>query len=133
MRDGSGSFETVKLKERYDVLAPDTSEIRLLGQVPRGSMAHGTLPVGAISLAVIHRTVEEIWYVLSGRAEVWRSQSSGDEVVDVGEGTSITIPFGTSFQFRTIGSEPFRFIMCTMPPWPGEDEAVRVQGYWPTH
>jgi mannose-6-phosphate isomerase-like protein (cupin superfamily) len=119
------------LGDRYDVLAPDSSEIRLLTSVSRGSMAHGTLPPDCVSLAVAHRTVEELWYVTEGRGQIWRKLGDEDVVVDVGPGTSLTIPTGTHFQFRTIGNEPLRFIMCTMPPWPGEQEAVRVPDHWP--
>jgi mannose-6-phosphate isomerase-like protein (cupin superfamily) len=124
-------FETVRLPAEYDVLAPDTSEIRVLGRVSGASMAHGTLPPRAVSRAVVHRTVDEIWYVLGGLAEIWRRQGDREEVIEAGEGTSITIPVGTRFQFRTVGETPFRFIMCTTPTWPGEDEAVRVLDYWP--
>ena len=125
------ALETVTLRDDYDAIAPDTSEIRLLTRVAGGSMAHGTLPPGGISLAVVHRTVEEIWYVLSGRAELWRQHGEQESVVEAGAATALTLPVGTRFQFRTVGDEPFRFIMCTMPPWPGDDEAVRVPDYWP--
>lgn len=123
-------FATVRLGRDYDVLAPDTSEIRLLARVTGASMAHGTLPPGGISLAVVHRTVEEIWYVLSGQAEMWRKQSDHEEIVLVEAGASLTIPVGTSFQFRTVGDAPFTFIMCTLPPWPGDGEAIRVLDHW---
>ena len=93
-------------------------------------MAHGTLLPGRVSLAVEHRSVEEIWYVLSGSAEIWRSNDESDAVVFAKPGTSITIPVGTRFQFRTVGDQPFCFIMCTLPPWPGEGEAIRVPDYW---
>jgi len=33
-------------------------------------MAHFHLPAGQVSRAVRHRTVEEIWFVLSGRGEM---------------------------------------------------------------
>jgi mannose-6-phosphate isomerase-like protein (cupin superfamily) len=125
------AFDTVRLPDAYDVLAPDTSEIRVLGRVRGGSMAHGTLDPGGVSLAVVHRTVEEIWYVLDGQAEIWRKQGDREEVIAADAGTSITIPVGTHFQFRTLGNVQFRFIMCTLPPWPGEGEAVRVPDYWP--
>jgi mannose-6-phosphate isomerase-like protein (cupin superfamily) len=121
----------VLLPDSFDALAPDSSEIRVLGRVRGASMAHGTLPPGGISLAVIHRTVEEIWYVLDGHAEIWREQDGREEVIQAAAGTSITIPAGTRFQFRTVGASPFRFIMCTIPPWPGEDEAIRVPDHWP--
>jgi mannose-6-phosphate isomerase-like protein (cupin superfamily) len=41
---------------------------------------------------------------------------------------SLTIPIGTHFQFRSIGDEPLAAIGVTMPPWPGEGEAVVVTG-----
>ena len=124
-------FVTRRLPVDCDVLAPDGSEIRLLPGTARASLAHGTLPPGGVSLAIVHRTVEEIWYVLSGRGAVWRKHGAFEEVVEVGQGTALTIPLGTHFQFRTIGDEPFRFVMCTIPPWPGPDEAVRVPSFWP--
>jgi mannose-6-phosphate isomerase-like protein (cupin superfamily) len=125
------TFATRQLSEAYDVLAPDTSEIRLLVGTSRGSLAHGTLPPGGVSLAVVHRTVEEVWYVTAGQGQVWRKQGGQEMVVDVEPGTALTIPTGAHFQFRSIGPEPLRFVMCTMPPWPGEQEAVRVPDHWP--
>lgn len=120
-----------QLGDEHDVLAPDTSEIRLLVSTSRCSMAHGTLPPGGVSLAVTHHMVEEVWYVTEGRGQVWRKHGAHEVVIDVTVGTALTIPVGTHFQFRTIGSKPLRFIMCTMPPWPGAHEAVRVPDYWP--
>jgi mannose-6-phosphate isomerase-like protein (cupin superfamily) len=124
-------FATRQLGEAYDVLAPDTSEIRLLVGTIRGSLAHGTLVPGRVSLAITHRTVEEVWYVTAGRGQVWRKQGGRELVVDVEPGTALTIPTGTHFQFRASGPEPLTFVMCTMPPWPGEQEAVRVTDHWP--
>ncbi len=66
-----------------------------------------------------------------GRGQVWRKQDGRELVVDVEPGTALTIPTGVHFQFRTTGPEPLRFVMCTMPPWPGEQEAVRVPDHWP--
>ncbi|HEY7035689.1 MAG TPA: cupin domain-containing protein [Thermomicrobiales bacterium] len=131
MTEATERFQTVYLPADYDELAPDTSEIRVLGRTGRGSTAHGTLPPGATALAIVHRTVDEIWYVLSGRAEIWRKRGEHEEIVEAGPGTSLTIPVGTSFQFRTVGDEPFCFVMFTMPPWPGDDEARRVPDHWP--
>ena len=44
-----------------DYLAPDSSEIRLLLDCPEGGVSHCTLPAGATSLAVRHKTVDEVW------------------------------------------------------------------------
>jgi mannose-6-phosphate isomerase-like protein (cupin superfamily) len=123
---------TIQLPDQHDVLAPDGSEIRVLASTACGSMAHGTLPPGGVSLAVRHHTVEELWFFTSGRGEVWRRLGDAEEVVAVSSGTSLTIPLGADFQFRnTSDSEPLCFIMCTMPPWPGPDEAERVPDHWP--
>ena len=130
MTDSHSPFATVQLPIAHDVLAPDGSEIRVLAGTSRGSMAHGLLPPGGVSRAIRHRTVEEVWYVLSGSAEIWRQLGDDEQIITATTGTSLTIPVGTHFQFRTVGDEPFQFIMLTIPPWPGEDEAEFVAGVW---
>ena len=124
-------METKQLPEPYDCLAPDGSEIRLLPATERGSMVHCTLAPGGTSLAVAHHHVEEIWYFLEGQGQVWRKLDAREEVVDVHAGVSITIPAGAHFQFRNRGDKPLRFVLTTMPPWPGDSEAYRVADHWP--
>jgi mannose-6-phosphate isomerase-like protein (cupin superfamily) len=130
--DDGARFSTTKLGEKFDTLAPDGSEIRVLLRTTAGSTAHATLPPGQVSRAVTHRRVEEFWYVLSGRGKVWRKQGEREQVDTVGPGTALTIPLGTHFQFRTVGLEPFCFVICTVPPWPDDEtvEAVPVDGKW---
>ena len=124
------SFQTKRLGTRPDAIAPDGSEVRILCSVGRGSLAHFTLPPHAVSQAVAHRTVDEVWYFLSGRGQMWRRSPDLEEIVDVEPGVSITIPLGTSFQFRSLSHEPLSAVGTTMPPWPGEDEAFAVDGVW---
>lgn len=124
-------LDTRRPAAQPDARAPDGSEIRLLVSGERGSMVHCTLPAGATSLAVRHRTVEEVWCVLGGRGEVWRRLGTEECVLPVEPGVSLTIPLGAHFQFRTTGPEPLEVLIVTMPPWPGEDEAVRVPDHWP--
>lgn len=125
-------FVTKALPQGLNYLAPDSSEIRLLPDMNLGGLAHCTLPVGGVSSAVYHKTVEEIWYFLEGQGQVWRKKDDREEVVDVVPGVSLTIPTGTRFQFRNTGNQPLRFVIATMPPWPGPDEAVAVEvGRWP--
>jgi mannose-6-phosphate isomerase-like protein (cupin superfamily) len=114
----------------HDVLAPDGSEVRVLLSLSNGSMAHFLLPAGQVSRAVRHRTVEEIRYVMFGQGEMWRSDNDHEEISTLTAGTCLTIPAGTSFQFRTHGDEPLAAIAITMPPWPGEAEAEIVDGRW---
>jgi mannose-6-phosphate isomerase-like protein (cupin superfamily) len=129
-RDNADIFETKGLAERIDHIAPDGSDIRLLAQAKGGGLAHCTLPVGKISSAVAHNTVEEIWYFTAGRGKVWRKYKDVEKLVDVKPGICLTIPTGASFQFRNTGGEPLEFIITTMPPWPGHQEARSVPGYW---
>ena len=124
------NFETKFLPQEPDVTAPDGSDVRVLLQLNGGSMIHVELPAGRTSVAVAHRTVEEIWYVLGGSGEMWRRQGETEETVDIGAGTCVSIPAGTVFQFRSLGLEPLTAICVTMPPWPGMDEAYELEGRW---
>ncbi len=119
------------LRHAPDAIAPDGSEIRPLASTERASMVHCTLPPGGVSLAVRHRTVEEIWFFLEGSGEVWRKRGDEETVRAVGLGISLTIPPGAEFQFRNTGELPLQFIIASMPPWPGFDEAVLAPGFWP--
>jgi mannose-6-phosphate isomerase-like protein (cupin superfamily) len=124
------SFDTKRIGAVPDVIAPDGSEVRLLCAVPRGSMAAFTLKPGAVSKAVVHRTVEELWFIASGRGRMWRRSTDGEDVVELAAGVSVSIPVGTWFQFRCDGDEPLVAVGVTMPPWPGGDEAMFVDGPW---
>jgi len=114
-----------------DAVAPDGSEIRLLGQVVGASVVHCSLPSGAVTQAVRHRTVEEVWYILGGAGQLWRGAGGTEEVTDLSPGLALTLPLGTSFQFRSTSAEPLSLVISTSPPWPGADEAVEVEGPWP--
>ena len=124
------AFETKALGEKPDAIAPDGTAVRLLASLAGGSFAHFELPAGAVSHAVTHRTVEEIWYFVGGVGQVWRRQGEAESVVDVRLGVCLTIPLGTDFQFRADPTAPLAFVAATMPPWPGETEAFRVEGRW---
>jgi mannose-6-phosphate isomerase-like protein (cupin superfamily) len=124
------TFGTQRLPVAPDAIAPDGSDVRVLLQLAGGGLAHFELAPGQTSVAVAHRTVEEIWFFLTGRGEIWRWLGDHEEVVPVDLGVCITIPVGTRFQFRSFGYEPLAAIGVTMPPWPGEDEAYEVEGIW---
>ena len=104
--------------------------MRVLLQVEGGGLAHFELAAGHTSVAVRHRSVEEIWYFLRGTGEVWRKADDDEDVVAVSPGVCITIPLGTQFQFRATGEEPLAAVGATIPPWPGAGEAVIVSGPW---
>ena len=124
-------FSTVTLPNTYDLLAPDGAEVRILAILAAGSMAHFRLQANQVSRAVRHQTVEEIWYVLEGRGEMWRSWQGQEDITALSPGTSLTIPAGILFQFRAGADTSISVVSVTIPPWPGEDEAVIVDGKWP--
>jgi mannose-6-phosphate isomerase-like protein (cupin superfamily) len=95
-----------------------------------GGLAHCRLHANRTGSAVRHQTVQEIWYRLSGQGEIWRKSESESEVTRLEPGICVSIPVGTSFQFRNIGNEPLELMIATMPRWPGQQEAVAVQGLW---
>ncbi|MFL5265846.1 MAG: cupin domain-containing protein [Stellaceae bacterium] len=124
------TFETKTIGAAPDAIAPDGSEVRVLCQLSRGGLAAFTLAPEAVSKAVAHRTIEEVWYFVSGQGRMWRKLGEREEIVEVGPGISISIPTGAHFQLRCDGSEPLIVIGATMPPWPGEGEAFPVEGKW---
>jgi mannose-6-phosphate isomerase-like protein (cupin superfamily) len=124
-------FETKRLPVNKVAVAPDGCDVRVLLGLDGGGMAHFELGPGETSRAVTHRTIEEIWFFLGGRGEMWRKLGEHEECVPVERGVCLTIPLGTHFQFRAFGYQPLSAIGVTMPPWPGEGEAYEIPGKWP--
>ena len=124
------AFGTMRMPLTPTAVAPDGSDVRVLLRTSRGGMAHFELSAGHTSIAVAHETVEEIWLILAGRGEMWRRHGAREEIVSLEPGVCLTIPPGTQFQFRALGDDPLAAVAVTMPPWPGEGEAVKVQGRW---
>jgi mannose-6-phosphate isomerase-like protein (cupin superfamily) len=123
-------FATMRLPSDRTTVAPDGSDVRVLLGLPSGGMAHFKLAAGQTSTAVTHRTVEEIWFVVSGRGEMWRKQGEREETSALEPGVCLTIPLGTHFQFRASSTEAVSAVGITIPPWPGDGEAVAVVGPW---
>ena len=131
MVDAPPPFATVGAGQGLAVLAPDGSVVDVLAGLPEASMARFTLAAGAVAVAVRHRTVSELWYVVSGRGQMWRCSGTTEEIVDLMPGTSLSIPVGTDFQFRATDDEALVAIGVTIPPWPGDGEAEATCGPWP--
>jgi len=124
------SFETKALAADPDATAPDGAQVRLLPRLAGGSMAHFLIPAGAVTHAVTHRTVEELWFVVSGRGLLWRGAGTEESIETLAPGVAATIPLGAAFQFRAEAGGPLAIVAVTMPPWPGMDEAQAVEGPW---
>ena len=127
-------LETRRLSEEPDAVAPDGSEIRLLSVGLRGgSMVHARVRPGGVTRPVRHRTVEEMWVCIAGRGRIWRRTAEGEgdgEITDLKPGVGVSIPAGTRFQFRCDGPDALDVVIATVPPWPGDEEAVGCEGPW---
>jgi mannose-6-phosphate isomerase-like protein (cupin superfamily) len=126
----STAWDAKQISEAPTVTAPDGSQVRVLCATARGSMIHFTLPPGAVSRAVAHRTVEEVWYVIAGAGRLWRGRDGDEAIIELSPGLSVTIPTGAGFQFRNDGERALQIVAVTMPPWPGNGEAFPVKGPW---
>ena len=73
---GDLMYDTKALPALRDAFAPDGSDVRLLLSLRGGGVAHFELAAGATSVAVRHRTVEEIWYFVGGEGQMWRSATA---------------------------------------------------------
>jgi mannose-6-phosphate isomerase-like protein (cupin superfamily) len=118
----------VTLPTDPDDVAPDGSEVRLLGRTGRASMAHFRLAPGQVATGMVHRTVDEIWLVTGGRGRIWLCPAGQLDLAVEDEllpWVSVPIPVGTHFQFRAAEASGLDIAGVTVPPWPGEGEAVR--------
>ncbi len=102
----------------FTEIAPDGSIVEVFSVTEFASQCLCTLPKGKTSIAVRHRTVEELWYVLEGYGEIDR----GGELALLEPGTKLTIHRGTIFQFRST-AKTLKIHITTLPAWPGQDEA----------
>ena len=123
-------YDTARIDQASEERAPDGSRVRALLSLDSGSMAQFELDPGQISRAVKHRSVAEIWLVLSGRGLMWRQQNEQQSIVQLETGVCVSLPPGAAFQFRCEGGEPLRIAAVTMPTWPGDKEAELVSGKW---
>jgi mannose-6-phosphate isomerase-like protein (cupin superfamily) len=131
-----GLFETRLLEEAPVIPAPDGAAVRPLCTLGgTASFAQFRLEPGQVALAVSHETVQEIWYVTRGAGELWRRQPGReDTTVALRPGVCLTIPLGTTFQFRAAeGGEPLEVVAVTVPGWPeaSTTEARLEDGPWP--
>ncbi|HVV12792.1 hypothetical protein [Amycolatopsis sp.] len=125
------TFQTVRVEEAAEVIAPDGSLVRPLCTLPeRASFARFELAPEQVSRAVSHATVEEIWYVLGGAGRIWRAANGLDEITELVPGVCLTIPLGTTFQFR---ADPAGLLVVavTTPAWPTTPGEARPRlGTW---
>jgi hypothetical protein len=118
-------FITRHLAEQPDAIAPDGSEVRLLAATQRGSMAQFSLPAGSVSIAVCHRTIEELWYFTSGSGKLWRKSKTPRK--------RLTFTPACRFQFQLEPISSFAAIApnpCRPPALPCHHGRERMKPLW---
>lgn len=85
---------------------------------------------GKISKAVKHKTVTELWYFIQGVGEVWKKSGNKEEIIKVSASISLSIESEDCFQFRNTSEVVLKFIITTIPKWPGADEVILVERLW---
>jgi mannose-6-phosphate isomerase-like protein (cupin superfamily) len=123
-------MKTSILPDQPDAKSPAGADIRFLMDGETGNMIHSTVPPRQVNRATVHATVNEFWYVLAGRGEIWRDNGVESCVTVLVPGTTIDICAGTAFQYRNSSDKELKFICIAMPPWPGDSEASYVDGIW---
>ncbi len=123
-------MKTTILPERPDAKSPAGADIRYMMSSPTGNMIHSTVPPHQINRATVHATVNEFWFILEGRGEIWRDDGEQSSITVLVPGIAIDIPTGTAFQYRNTSDAELKFICVSMPPWPGDNEATFIQGVW---
>jgi mannose-6-phosphate isomerase-like protein (cupin superfamily) len=126
-------FEEKHLSDVTSSRADDGSEVFPLCRLSdKASTALWQLEKGEVSRAVRSRTVEEIWYVVAGSGAMWRRQDDREKTVELTPGLSLTVPGGTTFQFKASDDESLHVLGATIPSYPigSEDEVIVEQGPW---
>ena len=104
-REDAPPFTTVDGSTIRELLAHRNSCIRLQ------SLAEARLPAGAATVPHHHAVTEEIYYILSGAAEM----TLGSETRSVVPGDAIAIPPGVRHTIRNVGPDELVFL-CTCAP-----------------
>ena len=131
-------WDSVPAKVEADYVAPDGLAVFAGATTDRAgnaSVARFELTPHFVAKAVVHRTVDEIWYCLEGRGELWlyEPKSGSKEVISLEPGVSVSIPQGVHFQSRNLSESRLVILGVTSPMWPDHpDEAVAVPDHWPS-
>ena len=108
------AFTTKDGSEIRELLAHRNSSIR------KQSLAEARLPVGTRTTPHYHPQTEEIYYILSGTAEM----TIDGHQRGVGPGDAIAIPPGAVHTICNSGGEQLVFLCCCAPPYEHSDTVL---------
>ncbi|OGS60267.1 MAG: hypothetical protein A3K59_10365 [Euryarchaeota archaeon RBG_19FT_COMBO_69_17] len=95
----------------YQLVGPDSTGARKFMITVVDVRPGGSTPVHE------HRTVESMYYIIEGRAEV----SDGKSKKVLGADTAIYFPAGGSHGIRNAGRARLRYLSCHAPPYEIEE------------
>lgn len=125
-------FDIKQVSKEKPFISDDGSVIRNLTPMGNVQSVHCSLPKGGVIQASRHKTVEQIWYVISGEGEMWLKDQDGLETESkLAPGTAITVPLGYAFQFRNTGKKDLEIFIVNTTPWSGDGELIPVENHWP--
>jgi mannose-6-phosphate isomerase-like protein (cupin superfamily) len=87
------------------------------------SLAEATVPVGAATIAHLHRTSEELYFFTAGSGRL----RVGDDERDVRPGDCAVIPPGAEHKLVNTGDEPLVLLCCCAPAY-SHDDTVLMEG-----
>ncbi len=118
-------MDIINIADAEPFITADGSEIRELlahrnSGIRNQSLAEARLPVGAATTKHFHPLAEEIYYILTGTAEM----QIESEVRTVGPGDAIAIPPKAVHQIRNTGDVELKFLCCCAPCYEHEDTVL---------
>jgi len=104
-----------------------TANRRLIGPETVGArqleVVLGTLQKGGAALPHAHPSIEQVCYMLEGRARA----TVGGESREIGPGECCFFPADAPHSFEVVSDEPVKVLVIYAPPY-GEDPAKVVRG-----
>lgn len=126
------TFTTANLATTTSFLSDDGSEIRPMPSIQGVESVHCRLPKGGAIQASEHRTVSQIWYVISGKGELWlKSHAKKETVLPLQPGVAVTVPLGYGFQFHNTGEQDLDIFIVNTTKWSGAGELIPIKNHWP--
>ncbi len=118
-------MDVIQRDQVQPFVTKDGSEIRELlayrnSSIQRQSLAEARLPPGAATAAHYHPNTEEIYYIVSGKAEMTLADTSRE----VGPGDAIAIPPGQVHTIRNTGDKDLYLLCCCAPAYEHEDTVM---------
>lgn len=115
-------MDVINRAETIPFTTADGSTIRELlahrnSAIRNQSLAEARLPPGQATTPHHHAVTEEIYYILSGTAEM----EIDNQARSVGPGDAIAIPPGSRHTIRNTGSDELVFLCCCAPGYDHSD------------